>query len=233
MNVTRQSTRQPILCIRPEPGLTATRRTAAEAGLLVGGEPMFEIRSLAWDAPEGRFDAMLAGSANIFRKGGPQLEKYRDLPVHAVGQTTANIAREHGFTVASVGRGGMQSVLDTLGGGVLHLLRLCGRERAALLVREAVSVTDRVVYESAPLPMTADMAATLQGAATVLLHSAAAARHFASQLDQMQIDRGHIALAALAPAVAEAAAGGWRDVAVADSPDDTALLALAAQLCHP
>ncbi|RDC59486.1 Uroporphyrinogen-III synthase [Alteripontixanthobacter maritimus] len=223
---------QPVLCIRPEPGLTATRRNAAKAGIEVKGQPMFAIRSVSWDPPEGRFDAILAGSANVFRKGGPGLALYKDLPVHAVGQTTAELARQHGFTVASIGRGGLQSVLDALGGGVLHLLRLCGRDRVELSVHEAVSVTDRAVYESAPLPMPAEMGAILRDGGVVLLHSAAAARHFAEQIDRLRIHRGNIALVALAPAIAVAAGNGWRAVLVAETPDDTALLALAAQLCH-
>ena len=42
---------------------------------------------------------------------------------------------------------------------------------------------------------------------------------------------GALALAALSPAVAAAAGAGWRAVAVADSPDDRALVAAASALC--
>ena len=41
-----------------------------------------------------------------------------------------------------------------------------------------------------------------------------------------------IALAALAPRVAEAAGGGWREVRCASEPSEAALLALACDMCH-
>jgi len=66
----------------------------------------------------------------------------------------------------------------------------------------------------------------------VLLHSGAVAGHFAAECDRMGVDRGAIALAALAPRIAQSASDGWQSVAVAADPDDAALLSLAADMCH-
>src|SRR3546814_2906805 len=44
--------------------------------------------------------------------------------------------------------------------------------------------------------------------------------------------RAHLSLAAISPAAAAAAGEGWRDIAVADRPDDVAILAQARALWH-
>lgn len=66
----------------------------------------------------------------------------------------------------------------------------------------------------------------------VLLHSGAAARHFALECERAGLARAHLSLAALAPRIAASAGDGWKSVAVAASPDDAALLSLAADMCH-
>jgi uroporphyrinogen-III synthase len=65
----------------------------------------------------------------------------------------------------------------------------------------------------------------------VLLHSAATARHFASECDRLGLARGTIALAALGPRIAAAAGEGWRAVHTAPRPDEAALLEMARELC--
>ena len=106
---------RPVLCLRPEPGLSATISHGAALGLEITGCPLSRIEPVQWDAPDpAAFDALLAGSANIFRHGGASLARLRDLPVLAVGATTATAAREAGFCVARTGRGGLQNLLDDL-----------------------------------------------------------------------------------------------------------------------
>ena len=98
---------------------------ARDMGLDVQGAPLFTIEPVEWEAPApGQYDGLLVGSANIFRHGGKQLEKLTKLPVHAVGETTADAARTAGFLVGRTGRGGLQNLLDELSNRELHLLRL-------------------------------------------------------------------------------------------------------------
>jgi uroporphyrinogen-III synthase len=76
------------------------------------------------------------------------------------------------------------------------------------------------------------LAALLAGPALALLHSGEAAAHFAHLCDAAAIDRARIHLAAIGPRVALRAGAGWADLQAAPTPDDAALLALAARMCQ-
>lgn len=222
-----------IVAIRPEPGLSATITAGRAAGLAVQGWPLFEIRARAWDppAPDG-VDAVLLGSANAVRHAGPALETFRHKPVYAVGDTTAQAAREAGFTVAAMGEGGLQNMLDGMAGEKLRLLRLAGAERVPLAPPEGIALVTRIVYESVALPMPGDLETALRKGALVLVHSAVAVRHLTDECQRRELSRAGIALAALSPRIAEAAGSGWAGVAAAPIPRETALLALARDMCH-
>lgn len=222
-----------LLVIRPEPGCTTTVASARALGLEAEGFPLFEMRPLAWEAPEiTGFDALLIGSGNAIRHGSPAISAYRALPVHAVGETTAREAREAGFADVRSGVGGLQAMLDSLPPEHKRLLRLAGQERIPLTPPPGVTIEERVVYQSAPLPIPVTLARLLQRPCVVLLHSGEAARHFAAQCDAKGIARGGIAIAALGPRIAAAAGSGWALVQSADAPQDQALLALARVMCQ-
>ena len=226
-----------ILAIRPQPGLAATIAAGARLGLVIEGEPLFEIRDMPWDMPDlSEVDALLLGSANALRHGGEGLAALRDKPAHVVGEATAQQAVKCGYNVVKTGSkrvvGGLQQVLDALAGQRLRLLRLAGSEHVPLTPPTGISITTRIVYESRPVPMPERLAARLREGAIVLLHSAAAARHFAAECDRLGIARDALALAALGPRIAAAAGGGWGEVRSAGTPDDPALLALARDMCH-
>ena len=221
-----------ILTIRPEPGCSATVDAGHAVGLAIEGQPLFEVRPLAWQAPPAEtIDALLLGSANAVRHGGPALQALRDKPVHAVGKATAEAAEVAGFTVASTGRGDLQALVDTLA-GPLRLMRLTGAEHMPLAAPAGIEVETRIAYESVPLPLPDNLAESLRDSALVLLHSASAARHFAAECDRCDVPRGAIALAALAARIADAAGEGWREVRSAAAPSEAALLALARDMCH-
>lgn len=222
-----------IIAIRPEPGLAATIAAGRDIGLAIEGWPLFEIRACEWNAPSpDRIDGVLLGSANALRHGGPAIDLFKSKPVYAVGETTAEVARDMGFPVAMVGEGGLQKLLDSLSGETLRLLRLAGAERVPLYPPPGIELTTRIVYESAALPMPAALEAALREGALVLAHSAVAVRHLAEQCDERGVSRSDVALAALSPRIAEEAGSGWARVAAAQSPRETALLALARDMCH-
>ena len=221
-----------ILAIRPEPGCTATVRAGRAVGLAIEGQTLFEVRPVAWEAPAAdTIDALLIGSANALRHSGSNLDFFRAKPVYAVGEATAAAAQAVGFTVASTGRVDLQSLVYALP-TPLRLLRLTGAEHMPLAAPAGIEVETRVAYDSVPLPLPDELAGKLRAAALVLLHSAAAARHFASECDRCEVPRSTIAIAALAPRIAEAAGQGWREVRSAAEPTDAALLALARHMCH-
>jgi uroporphyrinogen-III synthase len=221
-----------ILTIRPRPGSETTVAAAREAGLLIDACPLSEIRPLSWQAPAAEsFDALLLGSANAVRQGGRALDAYRGKPAYAVGPATAAQAGAAGFPIAATGSGALQSLVDTLA-PPLRLLRLTGAEHVGLTPPAGIEIVTRVAYENAPLALPAELAAQLREGALVLLHSAAAARHFAAECDRLGASRDVIRLAALGPRIAEAAGEGWRARRSAAEPTESALLALARDMCH-
>jgi len=221
-----------ILTIRPEPGGGATVAAGRALGLAIEGCPLSAIRPLDWSLPPGEFDGLLLGSANALRHGGPLVDKLVEKPVYAVGPATAAAARERGFSLARIGEGGLQALLGSLSGHRLRLLRIAGRERVPVTPPAGIAVETVTAYESVPLPLPSEFAPRLGQGSIVLLHSAAAARHFAAECERLAVQRGAIRLAALGSRIAEAAGAGWGEVRLAAEPSEAALLALARDMCH-
>jgi uroporphyrinogen-III synthase len=222
----------PILAIRPEPGCSATLAAGKAVGLTIIASPLSELRPVPWTMPPGHFDGLLLGSATALRLGASLVDKLVEKPVYAVGKATAEEARRRGFHVVRTGHGGLQALLDSLAGQNLRLVRLAGRERVPLSPPAGISLETATAYESIGLPLPDYAADHLRSGALVLLHSAAAARHFASECDRLVIHRGDIQLAALGPRIAEAAGAGWAALRSATGPNEAALLALAREMCH-
>jgi uroporphyrinogen-III synthase len=217
-----------VIVLRPEPGATSTGRRARELGLEAVAVPLFEVEAVAWQAPDpSRFDSLLLTSANAVRLGGEELTKLRDLPVHAVGEATAEAAREAGFEVASSGTSGVDALLKSITPGT-NVLHLCGEDRIAS-ADSSDGITRIVVYRAREIA-TPDLGQAQDSIA--LVHSPRAGRRFRELIDQAGMNRGSIAIAAISPAAAGAVGDGWERVEAAESPSDDALLALAARLCN-
>lgn len=223
-----------VFAIRPEPGLSATIAAGRAIGLAVEGHPLAEVVPVAWEAPgDDAFDALLLGSANAARHAGPALARWCGRTAHVVGEATAEAAREAGLAIGEAGHGGLQGVVERLAGpGPMRLLRLAGAKHTALAPPAGVTIDTRVVYRLVHREIPPPFAASLADGGIVLLHSGEAARHFTGECGRLGIERAAIALAALAPRIAEAAGTGWRCVAVAPQPTDSALLAMARDMCH-
>ncbi|WP_435417046.1 uroporphyrinogen-III synthase [Parerythrobacter aurantius] len=221
-----------IFVLRPEPGLTSTHVTAFDHGLRLRGMPLAKVEAVAWRAPAEAFDGLLVGSANAIRHGGAELDKVRHLPVLAVGEMTAQAAREAGFAVERVGEGGLQQLLDSLGGQSRRLLRLAGESRVALSPAENIVATTVVCYAVRYLTLVGAQAAMLDEGGIVLLHSGDMARHFAQQCEALGLDRSRLALVAMSARVAQQAGNGWQAVHIAPSMNDAAMLEIAASLCQ-
>jgi uroporphyrinogen-III synthase len=213
-----------VLVLRPEPGASATVKRAREQGLDAVAVPLFEIEPIGWNVPDaGSFDGLLLTSANAVRHAGEGLHDLRGLKTFAVGDSTAEAAREEGFDIAASGDSGVDRLLGSIEAD-LKLLHLCGQDR-----REPADarqeITSLPVYKAKPL-----QAPDLSRAAgsVALVQSPRAGRRFAELVQ----DRESIAIAAISEAAAEAAGSGWQAVEAAEAPTDDALLALAARLCN-
>lgn len=206
----------------------------AHQGLHVESHPLSTVGPVPWPVPDAStFDAVLVGSVNALRFGGDGLAALTDLPALCVGEATAHAARAAGFNVIAVGARGMQTLLPHAEArGLKRLLRLSGEAHASLDVPDGVSVSMRTLYRLSPVPMSQVLADTLSRGALVLLHSGEAARHFGLECGRKGVPRSQIALACLAPRIANHAGKGWARCQSAPTPDDTALLALAKQMCQ-
>lgn len=223
-----------LFVFRPEPGLRVTLETAKASGLEAMGCSLFEVRPVEWSAPpRDDFDALLVGSSNVFRHGGFELEKLEGLPVYAVGEATAEGAREKGFMVTLTGKGGLQNLLDDVAGRDLAFLRLAGEKMVSLTPPDGISIETCVVYRTTPLEMSPAVSKLLrEEGGVVLLHSGEAARRLHEECERLGIDRKTITIAALGPRIAGIAGKGWESVHTAGQPVDAELLALAKALCQ-
>ena len=213
-----------LLILRPEPGASATVRRAGELGLRALAVPLFEVGPVSWEAQDpARFDGLLLTSANAVRHGGKKLARLRGLPVYAVGEATADAARDAGFEIAVTGDGGIDWLLGSIDSD-LRLLHLCGEDRREPAGAQQ-AITSLAVYRAKPVERP-----DLRGArgAVALIHSARAGQRFAELVQ----DRESIVIAAISPFAAQAAADCWEAVEIADAPTNEALLALAARLCN-
>jgi uroporphyrinogen-III synthase len=216
-----------LTILRPEPGASASLALARELGIEASAMPLFKVEPLPWKAPEAAgFDALLLTSANALRHGGPQLKELRRLKVYAVGDATAEAARQAGFDIASIGSMGVERLLGSIATGQ-RLLHLCGEDRV-----EPGDTRHQIValpvYRAAELPPPDH----LKEADVVAVHSPRAARRFAELALDRGLDRSAISIAAISRATADAAGGDWQEVRVARKPDDRYLLALAKELCN-
>lgn len=213
-----------LLILRPEPGASATVERARAIGIDAFAVPLFTIEPVDWESPEASaFDGLLLTSANAVRCAGEQLGALRGLRVYAVGERTAEAARDAGFDIAATGDAGVDRLLGSIESD-LRLLHLCGAER-----REPVpgrqEVTAVTVYDASAIEAP-DLSAAPGSIA--LIHSPRAGRRFA----ELVRDRNSILVGAISEAAAEAAGDGWKMVAISDRQTDEDLLALAARLCN-
>ena len=215
-----------LFILRPEPGASASAEKARALGLEPVITPLFEVLPVKWIAPEAsKFDGLLLTSANAARHGGDALDRLKALPVHAVGEATANAAREAGFTVRTIGTGNVDDLLHSLP-AELRLLHPCGFHRRPPQSPRQL-ITTACAYRAQPAVPPPEFRALAGNVAAV--HSAEAAKRLAELV--LPIERRGTRLAAISQQAAVAAGLGWQAVAIADEHSDDAVLALAARLC--
>lgn len=218
-----------LIIIRPQPGADATAKRATALGIKTTVASLFEVRPVEWALAATRhYDALIITSANALTYGGPALGHLRDLPVLAVGNATAEHAKEHGFKIAATGNSGVSHLLEMQEAqGFRNILWLAGTDHMAITPPAPIRVDRVVVYESCALPPSDALIAALNTPAVTALHSPRAARIFNQLCDDLDIDKAQQSLVTLSPAIAQVAGNGWRAVCMADQPNDKALLSAA------
>lgn len=221
---------RPVLVLRPDPGASATFARATAVGLQAIPSPIFTLKALAWDAPDpADHDALMLTSANAARLAGPALDRYRALPLYAVGEATAIAASAAGFADVRVGTSDAAALIALMAqDGVARPLHLAGRDRKS--GNAPFPIARRIVYAADPVSTLPGAArGALNRGAVALIHSPRARQVFVDLLVKAGIAPSTIAIAAISPAAAE---GRWKQTMVAASPDDAALLAAAMRLCE-
>ena len=226
------------LVTRPSEDAAETAARLAEMGIEPVVAPVTAIEPVA----RGPLDLNGAQAVLVTSRNGVRAlagaAALRDIPLLAVGDATAALAREAGFrSVASAGGASgdlvrlAASVLDPDSGRLVHAAgEAAGDALCRALAARGFEATQEVLYRALPMPLpdnVRDMLAT-GGIAFALFLSAGAARAFAGLLREERVERWCVAMTAicLSDRAADAAAAlPWRAIRRAARPDLPSLLA--------
>lgn len=229
-----------VLITRPRDDAQALAETLAARGVDSLIEPLLEIRLLpADDLDLTGVQAILLTSANGARAVAAATAA-RETPVLAVGEATAAAAGIAGFVEVSAAGGDVETLAalveqccDPRAGPLLHVSgSVVAGDLAGRLGGRGFTIRRAVLYEACPVSAlsTAAVAAVADGAIdAVLLFSPRTARAFVTLAREAGLAArlARVRALCLSAAVAEAAgAATWREIRVADRPDQAALLAL-------
>ncbi|HEX9460959.1 MAG TPA: uroporphyrinogen-III synthase, partial [Alphaproteobacteria bacterium] len=236
-----------ILITRPRDDAAGLAAKLTAAGHEVISEPMLEIRSL----PDVVLDlegvqAILFTSANGVRMFAA-LDERRDLPVFAVGDSTARAARDAGFSQVESAGGDVDDLvrlarerLQPTAGAVLHAAgRDVAGDLAGGLSAAGFEVRRAVLYTAEPVgafsPATA--AALRDGQIElVILYSARTAETFRQLIEAAGLStavRGRAAIGLSRAALEPVANLPWAVLEAASRPDEAELLRLVERQVPP
>jgi len=137
-----------ILLTRPEADARKSAQTLGAEGFETLIAPLFEIAETGASKPDGDFTSLIATSAHAF---DAVMSNVSSLPMHVVGERTAEAAQRKGFHVTQIAADG-EHLARMIGQGAQHFLYLAGRERRpeleAQLTQQGHHVTPWIVYET-------------------------------------------------------------------------------------
>jgi uroporphyrinogen-III synthase len=231
-----------LLLTRPEPDNERTALQLRQRGHDVLIAPLLQIKPLQTKLADGPWAAVVITSINAPRvmASHPQFERFKKLPVFAVGDRSAQAARTAGFNDVISAEGDAHDLVRLISARLPHtdlpLLYLAGEDRAADIAAELAP--EGLVLHTVPIyravtstSFPADAHAALAGG------TIGGVLHFSRRTVETYLDcaaAGDLLTGALAPAhyclsqqVAEPlAAAGARKVKLAPRPNEAALLDL-------
>jgi uroporphyrinogen-III synthase len=233
-----------VLVTRPEPDAERTAQKLRARGCDVLLAPVLQIEFIVGnDFGAGPWDAVALTSANAAHalKQHPRCKELVALPGLTVGRRTAEVARAVGFTDVASAEGNEQALARLISGryyGGNKILYLAGENRAgdlaAAVAPKGIKVDIVVVYRAVAAQRLAPAVVAALETGTV-----DAVTHFSRRSAAVYLDCARAAGvldSALTPfhyCLSQAVAGpliaaGARQVAVAKSPEENALLDLVA-----
>jgi uroporphyrinogen-III synthase len=228
-----------VLVTRPLPDGERTAATLRGRGYDVLVAPLMQVKPIAADLA-GEWSAVIISSANALRAiDAPQIASLTKLPLFAVGQRSADAAREVGFRDVRSANGDARDLIRLVASQAdtsATSLYLAGEDRAADLESElgkgGVRVRTVTVYKNVTLGYPPELVDALRNRKidAVLHFSRRSAENYmngakASGLEQLAQAPQHFCLSAQ---VAEPlrTAGVVDQITVAPEPNEAALLAL-------
>ncbi len=233
-----------VLVTRPLPDGEATAASLRARGFEALSAPMLRFEPLPFhDEDDAQYGAVIVTSANALRGIEPQLAgtALLKLPLFAVGEHTADAARQAGFTKVITAKGDASTLRDLVAERAKSkklkkaspLLYLAGadlaRDLAAELGEKGFSVVTQTTYKMVPakiLPREVCEAFVAGEIEAVLHYSRRSARAFLEAARDGGVEISALALpqCCISPAVAAIVReAGAAQVAVAASPDENAL----------
>jgi uroporphyrinogen-III synthase len=230
-----------LLLTRAQPGAGASAERLARLGHSVLVEPMLRIESLPQPVDLPAPAALVFTSANGVWASAkwPAAERWRDVPVFAVGPATAEACRAAGYRHVRAADGSADSLLaavrnevDPWSGTILYAVaELPAKDLESALSASGFAVRRAVAYRAIPsthLSMQARRALAGSAIDAVLFYSERAAAAFVAlvEAEALRHTLENLDLVALSPQVARPLAGlAPRQLLVAARPDEDALFA--------
>ncbi|MGH6763399.1 MAG: uroporphyrinogen-III synthase [Phyllobacterium sp.] len=164
-----------VLVTRPEPGASRTAERLLQAGHVPVVMPLTQTEGLAVSRPLEPFDVVAVTSASAIRHLDSRfLRGLVGHPCYVVGEATAQIVREAGFSDLVIGDGYGRSLARILAKDIpagKHVLYLTGKVRSpdfeVILSGANIPVTPIEVYDTKKVSYTTDIVRGLIGDATI------------------------------------------------------------------
>ena len=231
--------RRRALITRPQEDAAAIAVALARRGITPVLAPMMhtEFFPVEIDADLARAQAVLFTSRNGVRAFS-RVSDRRDVPVFAVGDSTASLARDNGFSAVESAGGDSADLarhvtekLDPSGGALLHIAgETVAGDLSGRLSDDGFDVVRRTLYAAKPIQgLTAETAATLRNGEVdcVLFFSPRTARTFVDVVAAAGLTdacRDFVAVCLSAAVAKELQAGDWKAVRTAAAPTSDSLL---------
>ncbi len=226
-----------VLVTRPEPAAERTAAALAARGHNVWKVPLMRIEPVAADL-SGGWGGVIITSANAPAAIGANAALTK-LPLFAVGERSAQAARDAGFTDVNSASGGIRDLVQLLlrrrASAKAPLLYLAGEDRAADLIGQlavhGIATAMRVVYRAVTAPFPDELIAAIEaGDVQAVLHfSKRSAENYiagarAADVTEQALAVRHYCLSAQVAAPLEAV--GAKRIAIASRPEEPALIEL-------
>lgn len=230
-----------MLVTRPEPDAQSTVARLAALDIEAVAAPMMVRQTLTVSLPPAEgFTAMVLTSANAVRTMVERgvVDRYRQLPVFAVGDRTAREAVQAGFARVSSAAGTVHDLVNAMILAELEgpLFYPTGKHQSADLAKAlaplGIMVVTAKIYEMVAVEaLQPQIISALESGdlAAVLVYSRRTATLFAERAEQLAPARRRaIGMLCMSEAVAEPLlAARFNRISLADRADDDAMMALA------